>query len=54
MGGRSEETRFYYGGMAQAVLLDNINPSWKSLAMQEGVYLEDLLEEALKNVTSCP
>ncbi len=52
--GRSEETRFYYAGMAQAVLLDRFNPVWKPLAMQDGIYLEDVLADSLKNITNCP
>ena len=39
--------RFYYSGMAQAVLLDRLMPGWKSRAMDEAVFLEDLLETAL-------
>ena len=54
LGGRSEETRFYYAGMAQAVLLDRFNPAWKPLAMQDGIYLEDILTDSLKEFTTCP
>jgi hypothetical protein len=50
LSGRSEETRFYYAGMAQAVILDRIEPGWKALVMQEGVYIEDVLEEALNRM----
>jgi hypothetical protein len=40
--------RFYYTGMAQAVLLDRLMPGWKALAFEEGVWLEELLEEAAR------
>jgi hypothetical protein len=39
--------RFYYSGMAQAFLLDRLLPGWKELAFAEGVWLEDLLAEAV-------
>jgi len=41
--------RFYYTGMAQAVMLDRLLPGWKERALQEGVWLEDLLREATGN-----
>jgi hypothetical protein len=41
-------------GMAQAVLLDYFKPAWKPLAMQKGAYLEDILADILKHVTTCP
>lgn len=44
--GREGETRFYYSGMAQAVLLDRLLPGWKERAFDRGVTLEDLLREA--------
>jgi hypothetical protein len=47
-GGRSGETRFYYGGMAQAVLLDRLLPGWKEEAFKPGVMLEDLLRQAVE------
>jgi hypothetical protein len=40
------ETRFYYTGMAQAMLLDRLLPDWKSRAFADGIWLEDLLTEA--------
>lgn len=40
---RSGESRFYYVGMLQAVLLDRLMPEWKSAAFNTGIYLEDLL-----------
>lgn len=39
--------RFYYSGMAQAVLLDRLAPEWKAKALEEGVFLEELLAEAV-------
>jgi hypothetical protein len=41
--GQEGETRFYYTGMAQAILLDRLQRGWKEGAFQEGVWLEDLL-----------
>ncbi len=43
---REGETRFYYTGMAQAMLLDRLLPDWKSRVFADGVWLEDLLLEA--------
>jgi hypothetical protein len=45
--GQEGETRFYLTGMAQATLLDRLLPGWKELALAEGVFLEDLLREAV-------
>jgi hypothetical protein len=45
------ETRFYYSGWAQAVLLDRLAPDWKAGAMEEGVWLEGLLEEAVQSTS---
>ena len=42
----NSDTRFYYSGMVQAMLLDRLMPDWKSRIFAEGVYLEDLLREA--------
>lgn len=39
--------RFYYSGMAQAVLLDRFAPGWKEHAFDDGVWLEDQLAQAL-------
>ncbi len=47
VGVQKSETRFYYTGMAQAVLLDRLMPDWKGKALKNG-YLEDLLAEAVK------
>jgi len=41
------EGRFYYTGMAQAVLLDRLAPGWQSQLFEPGVWLEDLLAQAL-------
>jgi len=41
------DTRFYYTGMAQAALLDRLLPGWKDQVMREGVWLEDLLAQAI-------
>jgi len=43
---RSGESRFYYGGMLQAMLLDRTVPGWKNEIFKENLYLEDLLREA--------
>ena len=40
--------RFYYTGMAQAVLLDRISPEWKTNAFDQGVWLDDLLAIAVQ------
>lgn len=45
------EGRFYYTGMAQAVLLDRLAPGWKSHLFEPGVWLEDLLEQALSTAS---
>jgi hypothetical protein len=45
MGIRAGETRFYYSGMVQAVLLDRLLPGWKEHALEQGVFLEDLLRQ---------
>jgi len=42
------EVRFYYTGMAQAVVLDRLMPGWKDKAFEEGVYLEALLRQAIE------
>jgi hypothetical protein len=41
------DVRFYYTGMLQAFLLDRLMPDWKERIMEDDVYLEDLLREAL-------
>ncbi len=47
MAGDPGEGRFYYSGMAQAMLLDRLAPGWKSAALEPGVFLEDQLAAAL-------
>lgn len=42
------DTRFYYTGMTQAVLLDRLMPAWKEQVMEEGVWLEELLAKAVE------
>jgi hypothetical protein len=44
---REGEVRFYYSGMAHAALLDRLMPDWKARAWSEGVWLEELLAEAV-------
>ena len=46
--GREGDSRFYYTGFAQAVLLDRLRPDWKEHIWQEGIWLEDLLRSAVK------
>lgn len=45
--GKRGDRRFYGSGMAQAVLLDRLNPSWKGRLFGRNVWLEDLLAEAV-------
>ena len=40
--------RFYYTGMAY--LLDRLMPDWKQKAFDDGIWLEDLLAEAVPEV----
>jgi hypothetical protein len=47
MAGNRGDGRFYYSGMAQAVLLDRLAPDWKEHAFDDGVWLDLLLAEAL-------
>jgi len=46
MASNEGDGRFYYTGFAQAALLDRLLPGWKERVMQEGIWLDDLLEEA--------
>lgn len=48
LAGREGETRFYYAGFAQAVLLDRLRPGWKEQAFSTGIMIEDLLREAVR------
>ncbi len=45
--GREGDVRFYYTGMLQAYLLDRLMPDWKDHIMEDGIYLEDLLRDAV-------
>ena len=45
---RVDESRFYYGGMAQAVVLDRLLPGWKERAFSGETMIEDLLREATR------
>ncbi len=51
---RAEEIRFYYSGMAQAFLLDRLNPDWKTTLLRSDLFLEDLLSEALAKRNARP
>ncbi|HWQ84080.1 MAG TPA: hypothetical protein VN363_05905 [Anaerolineales bacterium] len=46
MASNEGDGRFYYSGFAQAAMLDRLLPGWKERIMQEGVWLDDLLNEA--------
>jgi hypothetical protein len=39
------EARLYYTGMAQAMLLDRLLPGWKDKVFEQGVWLEQLLNQ---------
>jgi hypothetical protein len=43
LAGRPGDMRFYYTGMAQAMLLDRLAPGWQARIMDDGVWPEDLL-----------
>lgn len=43
---QNSEGRFYYTGMAQALLLDRLAPGWKADIWNEGGWLDDLLTRA--------
>lgn len=40
--------RFYYSGMAQAVMLDQLLPGWKDQVWEADVFLDDLLAEVVE------
>ena len=50
MAGDPGDGRFYYTGMAQAYLLDQLMPDWKLQAFDDKVLLEDLLRAATQFV----
>ncbi len=43
----ASERRFYYTGMAQAVLLDRLASGWQTELFEPGVWLEDILAETM-------
>lgn len=43
----SEESLFYYSGLAQAVILDRLAPDWKERILRENVTLEELIRDGL-------
>ncbi len=45
--GKEGDLRFYYSGWVQAEMLDRLSPGWKKSAFEPGIYLEDLLAEAI-------
>jgi hypothetical protein len=45
---RVGDTRMYYTGFAQAVLLDRFQPGWKARMFDQGVWVEDLLAQAVE------
>jgi len=47
LGQQQGDLRFYLSGMAQARLLDRLNPDWKAGANLEKIDLEDLLRAAI-------
>jgi len=47
MSRHSGESRFYYTGMLQALMLDRLMPDWKKEAFGEGIWLDDLLRKAV-------
>jgi hypothetical protein len=46
--GQEGETRLYYTGMAQALLLDRLNPDWKASVLEKGMWVEDLLTASVQ------
>ena len=47
---RSGESRFYYGGMLQAMLLDRMARGWKNEIFDEDIFLEDLLRKSVSEI----
>ena len=50
LGTIDRDNRFYGSGVAQAILLDRLNPDWKKSIMNEGIYQEDLLRKYSEKV----
>lgn len=48
LGETGGDNRFYHSGAAQAFILDRLTPGWKDSAMADSVFLEDLLEKAIR------
>lgn len=46
---RTGESRFYYVGMLQAIILDRLMPNWKNEAFNEGGYLDNLLKKSIEH-----
>jgi hypothetical protein len=42
------DIRFYYSGLAQAAILDRLAPEWRTRILAEDVWLEDLLNDAIR------
>jgi hypothetical protein len=40
---RQDENKFYYSGLIQSLILDRFDKSWKSKALEDDIYLEDLI-----------
>jgi hypothetical protein len=51
---RAGEIRFYYSGMAQAFLLDRLNPEWKTSFLCGDAFLEDRLSRIVANLKERP
>ena len=49
MAGDDGDGRFYYSGMAQAVLLDRLAPGWKARLLNEEATLDQLLSAAVQD-----
>lgn len=45
--GHSDDKRFYYSGMAQAILLDRVSPGWKQRILSPGMFQDVLLSETM-------
>jgi len=45
---QESETRFYYTGMAQAMLLDRLAPGWQARGFDDGTWLEALLMKQIE------